>query len=499
MTNSEFRLTQGLFIALILFFSSCVNNKITIYSDNRYKPIPIVETESYKTPQERTGQDENNALGISISGGGSRAQYFGLGVLMGLNEIKQDNKTVLNEIDYFSTVSGGGFAAGYYLTLQKNDVLTNRTFLDFWKSYERKITLQEFLFKDAKASSILRLSRYEKNKIRKPYPKMIDYELLQNGKEYNGKTIQRLFLNDFFIPKLSEKSVLMPMFVTNGTIYSNGERLPFMPHIINGLKINGSLLPEEPFVIDNGYGLPLAYAISGSAAFPGVLPMLKFSISDNANSVIRVIDGGAVDNLGFTTLFELLHSDKLDNRNKKAIVVDCGGFGKGIQQQDNGKVRIGKLLKKSLLYTVDINLLYSDVNMKYLAKYYELSESNIKRIGFSTIKDKFIELETVADNNLLSINNQLKQKIKNEKMDWEDVYRDLASSSTFNGYNEHNLSEIPSDRFPNFTMKDVFELFELSSQVKTKIKIYPWEKEILVLAGRYAVYLKQNEIRTLIN
>jgi predicted acylesterase/phospholipase RssA len=489
-----------LFFGLILTFSfnSCVNNKIAIYSDNRYKAIPKVETSIYKSPQERNGQDSQSALGLAISGGGSRAQYFGLGVLIGLDEVKQGNKTFLNEIDYFSTVSGGGFAVGYYFALLKNGILKDKTLFDFWKSDDRKIALQEFLFKDAKAFSILKLSRYEKNRISNPYPKMIDYELLQNGKSYKGNKITRLFLKDFFIPAASEKKVTMPMFVTNGTIYNNGERLPFMPHILHNLKIDGSLLPEESFTIDDGYGLPLSYAITGSAAFPGVLPMLKFSINGNQDSVIRVIDGGAVDNLGFTTLYELLHSDKLDNSNKKALIVDCGGFGKEIQQQKNGRISIPKLLKKSLLYTVDINLLYSDNNMKYLAKYYDLKESNINRIGFSTIKNKFVELESMADTNTLKSHNELKVKIKKGKMDWEDVYRDFVSSDVLKSYTVNNLSEIPSDRFPNFTMRDVFELYELASQVETKIKIYPWEKEILILAGRYSVYLKRNEIESIL-
>nr|WP_294860491.1 patatin-like phospholipase family protein [uncultured Fluviicola sp.] len=479
-------------VILTLCFNSCVNNKIIVYSDNRYQPIKKVETNSYKSPQEREGQDKNNVLGIAISGGGSRAQYFGLGVLISLDELKKGDETFLNEIDYLSTVSGGGFAAGYYLTLKKNDVL-DKTFLDFWKSDYRKKRLQEFLFMSAKTTSVFKLPRYEKNKVRKNYPNMIDYELLQSGKinPKNDKTINRLFLSDFFIPASSNEKVTMPMFVTNGTIYNNGERLPFMPHIIDAFKINGSILPNEPFTMNKGFGLPLSYAISGSAAFPGVLPMLKFSLENNPDSVIRVIDGGAVDNLGFTTLFELLDSDTLDDVNKKALIVDCGGFGNEIQKQKNNRVKIGKLLKKSLLYTVDINLLNSSENIKYLAKYYNIQEGNIQRIGFSTIKNKFIELESIADQSTKEAHNQLKERIKSKKMNWEDVYRDFASR---NGFDVNNLSEIPSDKFQNFTMKDVFELFELASQVDTKIKIYPWEREILVLAGRYAVYLQRNEI-----
>lgn len=330
----------------LFFISSCASNKISVYSDNRFTPISKVETNSYKSPETRFGQDSTLAIGISISGGGSRAQYFGLGVLIGLDEIKKDSVSFLDQIDYFSTVSGGGFAVGYYLSLIKNNVLDKRSFLDFWHSDDRKIVLQEYLSHDVSATSILKLSRYENNRIRKPYPTMIENELLQYGKIYNGKKIQRLFLSDFFVPANSDVKVTMPMFVTNGTIYNNGERFPFMPHIIDNLKIEGSMLPVEKFNINKGYGLPLSYAITGSAAFPGVLPMLKFNIKDNFDSVVRVIDGAPVDNLGYTTLFELLHCDFLENKNKKLIIVDCSGLGKELQLQDNDNVKILKLLKK---------------------------------------------------------------------------------------------------------------------------------------------------------
>lgn len=504
MKSNSKKISSAFMLTLLLTFNSCVDNKITIYSYNRYTPISKVETSQYKSPQEREGQDKTNTLGISISGGGSRAQYFGLGVLIGLDEIKKEQTTFLKQIDYFSTVSGGGFAAGYYLTLTKNEVLKDRTLLDFWKSDDRKKTLQEFLFKGAKPSSVLKLWRYERNLITKSYPSMIDYELLQCGKKYNDKKIGKLFLRDFFIPAGSSNEVSLPMFVTNGTIYNNGERLPFMPHIIDNLKINGSLLPNEAFKIDNGYGLPLSYAISGSAAFPGVLPMLKLTIADNDKKVIRVIDGGAVDNLGFKTLFELLKADKANNTKKRALIVNCGGFGVEEQQIVNEKIGIGKLLKKSLLYSVDINLLNAETEIPRFANQDKIE---YERIGFSTIKDEFIKME--ADSKYSSLKTELstlRSDIENGRKDWEDVYRNFAKRRPFrdfNTYGKHdnfdNISDIPTNRFSEFGLLEVFELFELAAQVETKIKIYPWEKQVLILAGRYAVYLKNTQIENLLN
>jgi hypothetical protein len=492
------------FLFFILSLSSCDSNNLHV-SKNNYVQLPKIQSTTYKSPQEREKQDRNNTLGISISGGGSRAQYFGLGTLIALDEIKKNETIFLNQIDYFSTVSGGGFAAGYYLSLKKNNVLKSRTLLDFWKSQDRKDVLQEYLFKSANATSIFKLWGYERNLIFKSYPSMIDRELLQYNKKYNDTIIKRLYLRDFFIPENSDKKVLLPMFVTNGTVYNNGERFPFMPHIIDYMKVSGSSLPNESFSdIDHGYGFPLSYAISGSAAFPGVLPMLKLTIKDDNNNVVGIIDGGAVDNLGFKTLFELLNADKSNNIKKRALIVNCAGFGLEEQLVTNEKIGIGKLLKKSLLYSVDINLLNSETEIPDLATKHSI---DYVKIGFLTLKDEFKKMNSDPRySNQKSELDSLVKLIERKKNDWEDVYRDFAKRDPFRDYNKikssynfDNISEIPTSRFSEFGLLEVFELFELSSQIETKIKIYPWEKEVLILAGRYAVYLKSNQIAALLN
>ncbi|OOG39169.1 hypothetical protein B0E51_11425 [Rhodanobacter sp. C05] len=59
--------------------------------------------------QERSDAREGPKLGIALSGGGTRAAYFALGVLAGLN----DSGTV-NHLDAISSVSGGGYTALWY-------------------------------------------------------------------------------------------------------------------------------------------------------------------------------------------------------------------------------------------------------------------------------------------------------------------------------------------------------------------------------------------------
>lgn len=76
--------------------------------------------------------------------------------------------------------------------------------------------------------------------------------------------------------------------VANGTAYNNGERFPFMPHIIRALKINSSLAPNKASLsldenqINNGYDFPLTYAITASSAFQA------FCLKRNLESKIKI-------------------------------------------------------------------------------------------------------------------------------------------------------------------------------------------------------------------
>ena len=114
---------------LALLFSMCL---LAGCGPTRYEPSYIyplcdrpyeecsVNLNAYKSAQQRiNGQDPALTLAVAISGGGHRAANFGAGVLLELEQITIDNSpqsNVLSEIDYFSTVSGGGFAAAAYIS-----------------------------------------------------------------------------------------------------------------------------------------------------------------------------------------------------------------------------------------------------------------------------------------------------------------------------------------------------------------------------------------------
>ncbi|MEI7836280.1 MAG: hypothetical protein WCK05_07690, partial [Planctomycetota bacterium] len=74
-----------------------------------------VDLSPYQSVQQRAGQDPAAGMALACSGGGMRAANLVAGVLLGLEELKKEpgsNANAPREVDYFSSVSGGGMGVG---------------------------------------------------------------------------------------------------------------------------------------------------------------------------------------------------------------------------------------------------------------------------------------------------------------------------------------------------------------------------------------------------
>lgn len=68
----------------------------------------------------------NANLGLALSGGGIRSAAFAMGVMRGLSDTPSpegDGRSMLDRIGYLSTVSGGGYAGGWYVAHSCDDEL----------------------------------------------------------------------------------------------------------------------------------------------------------------------------------------------------------------------------------------------------------------------------------------------------------------------------------------------------------------------------------------
>lgn len=490
-------------------------NKINLFSEINYNSIPAVSLDDYKSVQERNTQFQNPniALGIGISGGGSRAQFFSLGVLLGLEEVwKTDsNHNFLNEIDYFSTVSGGCYSAGYYLTILKNKLqYENCSFNEFY--FSKADAYKSDVNKSATILSLLNNSRNEKGE-KVSMAQRLDLEVLQydsTNPQNENKFKTQMLLSDFFIPKDSKLKPQLPIMVANGTAYNNGERFPFMPHIIRNMKINSSLAPNKASLpldgneINNGYDFPLTYAITASSAFPGVLPKTKFGIK-NQDKILCVIDGGASDNTGYETLIELLHNDsKVKDKNKKALFIDCLGQGKKAPFINDEKIRLLSLLETASLYTVQTRYITFERDVQNVLEKYKIPTSNYQVIGFTTLREYLLTLK--KDQAYEDMVTQLKNS-DDETASWLKLHDDFKAhliakfglqSFKIDKNGEAQLASLDKEKFKDFGASELLMLYEYASHVETKLKTTPEEKEMLLLSGRFAAYIKTKELQELL-
>jgi predicted acylesterase/phospholipase RssA len=580
---------------LLLSITGC-KSTLSVNADIKDEPIEPVSLSRYANVQRRNSvyQDSSLAIGLSISGGGSRAEYYGLGVLMGLEEIllpkdslahaqnpNANRRNFLNDVDYFSTVSGGGFAAGYYLGARKNGLIEpGQSLHDFWltKSSLYKTNIPY----NAVVSNLIfwKYKRYEKDKKRPSFPDMIDKEILQKGnKDLSNRVIGSLNLRDFFTEKGGQAT--MPMFVANGTFYNNSERVPFMPHIINNLSIIQSKMGVENLKVgqmyNDGYSFPLKYAIAASSGFPGIVPQVKLEVFNHKEQqqgdpdlheyYLRIIDGGVVDNLGHTTLIELLKHDSVKPANKRALIIDCSGEGLVERYADN---KLGKidLLKHSLMFTlqskyktfvqdIENNMLDAKIpnstnkknylkigitdlrataqqirgkadsvpmrvqdlgdSIKVIEKKRRKSDSDLEELARLKVRmNNFKAAGLVTDGDLKSsqLLDSLRERAGDRVSDKEKQKRWLRFYSIFEemlnkrikdyglvldqGAGHNKMDLLKSADFAKFTENDrpmLLLLYELASLVETNVRI-PSDKHrsILILAGRYTVYLRKKAI-----
>ena len=500
---------------LIYVASGFSQNKISLFSEINYSSITPVALDEYKSVQDRNHQYQNPniALGVGISGGGSRAQFFSMGVLLGLEEIKGNHlqRNFLTEIDYFSTVSGGCYSAGYYLTMMKNKLYKeHQPFNQFY--FSKADLYKDYVDKAASILTLLNNSQNEKGE-KISMTQRLDLEILQydvTNPSNPEKFDKQMLLSDFFIPKGSPQVPTLPMFVTNGTAYNNGDRIPFMPHIIRAFKINSSLAPNKAKLvldkdsINNGYDFPLTYGITASSAFPGVLPKTKFGIKDH-DKILCIVDGGASDNMGYKTLIELLSNDtRVSSKNKKALFIDCFGQGKKEPYITDEKIKLISLLETASLYTVLTRYITFERDLENTFERYKIPTTNYQIIGFSTIRDYLIkqpkdedyearvaEFKNTTDDssNWVKIYNNFKQSLIN-KFGVEAFRKDKDGDIM--------VPTLDSAEFHKLSLGQVLILYEAASHVETKLRITPEERDMLLLSGRFAAYLKTNELKALL-
>jgi predicted acylesterase/phospholipase RssA len=308
------------------------------------------ELSEYKSQKHRPNQEAKDlALAVAISGGGHRAANFGIGVLLALEE-----HGILKEVDYLSTVSGGSFAGAAYieslishLEMEKpHESYSLKTWLE--QPGELAIDEDDSLKRHLERGYTSRLVWGLLNPIYwlgekdrgDVLEKKIDDRLLGLKRRKKSKALpnerkRSLTLSDVFCYKNNFNGIeqnackyMVPYWVSNATIYTNGAIFPFAPDLLERYKVvQYTHRGWREKLGDDKTRLPLAVAVKASASFPVAVPPTTLKsdyqkdTADGSNLYLQLLDGGLADNIGVHTAISLLEKD--DCQKKVLLIVDA--------------------------------------------------------------------------------------------------------------------------------------------------------------------------------
>jgi hypothetical protein len=254
---------------------------------------------------------------VSTSGGGQRAAAFTMGVLYELERIGEySTNEKLNdarkEIDYFSSVSGGGWATGAYLT----------ALIEHGKEDSTHFSLNNELM-----------------------------GTIQN----RIQSLEMSLTSNCLVDKLDEKvTSIGGRSIKYGDIFTPKGKTPFLPYLFNNATIQSS---HAPFVFDDGYfahyqiesfnycgnsisvnktlaSTPISVGIATSSSVPGFrFTQAEISLCEGNSELstswlcygdpkyMHLYDGGVYDNLAYKTGIEIL--EESNSLNKVMLIVDA--------------------------------------------------------------------------------------------------------------------------------------------------------------------------------
>jgi len=455
------------FYILLLSLLSC--SKV-IYPDRSQflkdgEAVPVVDLSAYKSVQQRPRQDAELAVAMAISGGGSRAANFGMGIMLGLEDFEHSRRSnLLREVDYLSTVSGGGFAGGAYL---------NALFTHQRAQLETPFSLRTHLelnIREALAHSYTGVLLRANFNPRLWFSHVDDGDALERaideqvlGMQYRRRTDtlpeRSLLLGDCFVPAPARRSVQLPMLVANSSTVNTMTIFPFTPDILQRYEITGYTHRMKKVVSANldPYEVPLAVGIKASGSFPVLISnsTLQSNYSEE-RPFLHLIDGAMTDNIGYQTAFELLKQDSA--LRKILLIIDADAVGNRYTFSE----------KEGALFSLGVAARLPSSGLD--ARRATLQREVIEDCRPYDIRQVFFSFNVLLENNEADPPKRINLKEEQVRL----------------------LQLLRSDTPLSDTDKQV--LYELLTHIGTKYTIEEREQELLLLAGQLIVKLRQEEL-----
>ena len=299
------KLKLYLFVGLLI--AAATLNSCSHYPQNQpLKSAQGTDTYDFSRINSLDNSDETFVV-LTFSGGGTRAAALAYGVLDKLRQtpIDKNHKTLLDEVDVISTVSGGSFTGAYYT------LFGNKIFTDFKDKFLYRDIQSELFWKMVSPVNLWRLAS--------PYFSRIDLA----AEIYDESIFSRQTYGT-----LAQKAK-KPFLIVNATNLYQGARFEFTGRQFSYL---GSDIRSYP----------IARAVAASSAFPLLLSPIslvnypwplgkkitpqdelagedywnnkrRYYTAKNNNiyadekehPYVHLMDGGLADNLGLRAIYDL--------------------------------------------------------------------------------------------------------------------------------------------------------------------------------------------------
>lgn len=287
------------------------------------------------------GPDRDVVVGVALSGGGSRAALFGAAGLEALGRLRAPGGgSVMEQVNYLSSVSGGSLAAAYYASQKpprEVQILTpdggmTGEYQAFFTGFKEKLD------QDFESALIWRQLGRFRFILNSALAAVSLAEILSErlvGEMKFGELAQREARGD------------SPRLLINTTLYNNGRRfilttLPpeamrydFFQDLRLALARRGETSEFPPILqqrwqsvlaltpLDLGIDpchLRLASGVSASASFPPVVGPITFQVGEEER-YFHTGDGGLYDNTGIESLLFVFLKQLQEKKTRRALII----------------------------------------------------------------------------------------------------------------------------------------------------------------------------------
>jgi hypothetical protein len=279
-------------------------------------------------------------VGVAMSGGGSRAALFGAASLEALATVQTANKqSLLEQVSYLSSVSGGSIAASYYALKKPGHGVSMLTpdgaMTDAYRSFFNE-------YRTAASQSIgPAVLRRQLSRFRWMNPALGAVSLHEILDE---RLLGKANLMDIARREASGDS---PGLIINTTLYNNGRRfaltaLPsetfqynFFADLQASLDRQGKSASIPPALVDRWQTLlpmtpgdlhmdmckiPLSGAVSASASFPPVIGPITFQVEGDP-TYWHAGDGGLYENQGAESILFMFLKQLQVKKARRALIL----------------------------------------------------------------------------------------------------------------------------------------------------------------------------------